>query len=106
VRPVPTIPPPAALRFLSLSLIVLLGLSAAFAASGKGGQAAVSLSCRMSRPCAVFGLHGAGIRIGLKLKPPLSGPNSFQEMLPISGLGGRTGQMHLVRCSVLFDSFK
>src|SRR5712691_4558293 len=32
------------MRAISLALIVLLSMSAAFAASGKGGQAAVSLS--------------------------------------------------------------
>src|SRR6058998_3856437 len=42
----------------------------------------------------VLGSHAAGIPIGQKLKPP------------ISGLGRGTGQMHLVRCGVLFNSLE
>jgi len=30
----------------------------------------------------------------------------FRKYLPISGLGRGTGQMHLVRCGVLFNSLE
>src|ERR671923_2081250 len=47
------------------------------------------------------GLPAAGIHIGRKLTLP---PN--RKSLAIGRLGRRTGEVHLVGCGVLFDSFE